>query len=111
MNGHSAPAMMAKGKSEKTPCIPENREVEFQGDLVEEIIQTQYEEDKNMMTERLVDKYCGNENIPNQEITTILEILFKFNNLTAVSGHSEDDVVARDFQSKSPTKRRLVIQA
>jgi hypothetical protein len=100
---------LAEISNVKTPCIPENGEVEFNSDLIEETIQMQYEENRNVMTQRLSEQHHGIDNIPTKEITKVLEIIFKFNCLAAVSGHSEEDVVARDFQAKSFQKNRVIL--
>jgi hypothetical protein len=93
-------------EKKNAPFIPENGEVEFKSDPVEDTIQKQYAENKNMMTERMSHKHNGIDNVPAAEITRVLEILFKFNNLASVAGHSEQEVLNRDIQAKSPKSRR-----
>jgi hypothetical protein len=84
----------------ENPCIPENGEIEFDNNQVEETIQMRYDENKNMLTERLGEKHHGIENIPETEAKKVLEILFKFNSLAAVSGHSEKDLLERRSSQK-----------
>jgi hypothetical protein len=96
-------------KDQHTLCIPENGEYEFKGDPVEETIQTQYEENWNMIIERLSEKHAGDmQNVPAMEISRAVQVLFKLNNLTSVSGHSEDEVLTRHWQAKNLKKRRTV---
>jgi hypothetical protein len=85
-----------KRPSSEFAAIPEHGELDTKKDPVIETIQNQYVETKTLMEERMVS----------QDLHTVLDIVFKFNSLTAVDGHSEKEVMEKDIISKSPTNKK-----
>eukprot|EP00475_Leptophrys_vorax_P006772 TRINITY_DN1422_c0_g1_i1.p1 TRINITY_DN1422_c0_g1~~TRINITY_DN1422_c0_g1_i1.p1 ORF type:complete len:135 (-),score=34.72 TRINITY_DN1422_c0_g1_i1:203-571(-) len=88
------------------PTIHEDVELDAKNDPVEDVIQDQYLLTRNMMADRIGQKHHGMEYVPAEEFARLLDILFKFNCLASVQGHTEEDVVKRDSLAKSPRSSR-----